>query len=231
MTLQPLLAWDCLYCQGPLLTRFERLACLCLRCQAAVPLMLEPFCGSCGISLSSEDGLCLQCREGQGPIPGVAILRSACLYVGAGQDLMQLYKADGGQALAWVWARILNCHLRRLWTPDLAIVPVPPKPANVRRRGFDPLALMLRRLPEIYRPAIHWHLLERANSKSQKELDRAERLHNLDGKIRVRPNQLVPSKILLIDDVCTTGATLSACALALRNAGSQNLNALTLFRD
>jgi predicted amidophosphoribosyltransferase len=83
-------------------------------------------------------------------------------------------------------------------------------------------------------PSANWirpDLLERSDSKSQKELNREDRLLNLKGRIRVRKGRPIPEQAILVDDVCTTGATLIACAAALREAGCRRVDALTIFRD
>jgi predicted amidophosphoribosyltransferase len=193
--------------------------------------MIPPVCGACGISLSSEDGFCLRCRENVGALPGVDRLRSACLYVGVGQDLMQAYKADGCRSLAWRWAGLLEPLLRSLWEPGLLLMAVPSRSRNWLARGFDPVGSCLRRLPADLRAALAPARLLRNESRSQKDLDRDGRLRNLEGCLRLKGVIPAGSRVLLVDDVCTTGATLSACAGVLRRAGCATVDAVTLFRD
>ena len=73
-------------------------------------------------------------------------------------------------------------------------------------------------------------LLERTGGAQQKSLDFAQRRENLRGMIRLAPgaNALLPARVLLLDDVFTTGATLDACARALREGGCRSVLGLTL---
>lgn len=107
------------------------------------------------------------------------------------------------------------------------LVPVPPAPWRRRWRGFDPaeeIALALARLTGL--PVRR--CLRRGSGPRQVGRARAARLGDPP---RVRPRRTVPAEALLVDDVQTTGATLSACAAALRSAGCRRVVALTLARS
>jgi predicted amidophosphoribosyltransferase len=229
--LQELLAWQCCGCEGPLDDDCGRLSGLCGACRLRLPRMIAPVCGICGISLSSEDGLCLRCRDSGEALPGVGRLRSACLYVGVGQDLIQAYKAEGCRSLAWLWAGLLAPLLRELREPGALLMPVPSRGRNRLARGFDPVESCLRRLPADLGAARAPARLVRSESRNQKDLDRAGRWRNLEGCIRLHGRLPPGSRVLLVDDVCTTGATLSACAAELRRCGCSAVDAVTLFRD
>jgi predicted amidophosphoribosyltransferase len=112
----------------------------------------------------------------------------------------------------------------------MSIVPVPAAKRNRRQRGFDQGLEMLRHLAPPWREACR-PCLERADGLSQKVLGRAGRLVNLQGKIRIVAGREIASRVVLVDDVCTTGATLSACAAALRMAGCLEVRAVTALRD
>ncbi len=76
------------------------------------------------------------------------------------------------------------------------------------------------------------NLLERKGKTSQKSLDYEGRIHNLRGKIHVKKYQSpMPEKVILIDDVFTTGATLEQCTVALHSAGVKEVETLTLALD
>lgn len=231
MWLQELLVWQCLLCDGTLEDPSARLVSLCPSCLERLPRMIAPVCRTCGISLSSEDGQCLRCRNSDEALPGISLLRSACLYVGVGQDLIQAYKSDGCRPLAWLWAGLLESALRELWEPGVPLVPVPCRPANRRKRGYDPVGLCLSRLTPDIRRWVDGNCLVRMASREQKELSRADRRENLAGCLAVRRGWRAPERLVLVDDVCTTGATLSACAAVLRLGGCRRVDAVTLFRD
>jgi predicted amidophosphoribosyltransferase len=106
------------------------------------------------------------------------------------------------------------------------IVPVPPAPWRLLRRGFDPAEEVAARLAMLagvpYRPC-----LARAEGPRQVGRSRSARLSSPP---RVRATQVAPAVALLVDDVQTTGATLSACAEALRGAGAARVSAVTFAR-
>jgi predicted amidophosphoribosyltransferase len=107
-----------------------------------------------------------------------------------------------------------------------AVVAVPPAPPRMRRRGFDPAgelaAALAARLDT--EPVV---CLARRGSGHQVGQRRAERIGHPP---RIEAIAAVPRSVLLIDDVLTTGATLTACAAALRSAGASRIVALTFTR-
>jgi predicted amidophosphoribosyltransferase len=120
--------------------------------------------------------------------------------------------------------------------PSEAWVPVPPRRGKIRRTGWDQVEAIARKLEQNHAGRHNEagtlpvrRCLERLPSRSQKELNRGERGKNLIGKIRcVRP---APTSALVFDDVITTGATLNACAGALKKAGTLRVYAIALFYD
>lgn len=112
-----------------------------------------------------------------------------------------------------------------------AIVPVPLHPARERERGFNQAALLADWLSErLSIPCAP--VLQRIHyTTTQTAFDRAERMRNLHGAFRLRKNANVrDSRVLLIDDVLTTGSTLSECARVLRQAGARSVYAATAAR-
>ena len=121
--------------------------------------------------------------------------------------------------------------LNELWSPESRIIGVPSLGRNIRKRGFDQVSQIISALPSKFRQAYIPKLLQRQDGLAQKTLSRLERSHNLSGKIILRPGMEVPAQVLLIDDVCTTGASLSVCAHVLQSSGCKDICALTVFRD
>lgn len=107
-----------------------------------------------------------------------------------------------------------------------ALVPVPPAPLRLLRRGFDPAERIASRLATL--SGIPYHpCLARSNGRRQVGRTRASRLARPP---RVWASDRVPAAALLVDDVQTTGATLTACAAALRGAGCERVAAVTFAR-
>jgi predicted amidophosphoribosyltransferase len=107
-----------------------------------------------------------------------------------------------------------------------SIVPVPPAPSRQRRRGFDPAGEIAAALAERLDMPLE-RCLQRRGGRRQVGRRRAERLGQPPRVSAIGP---APRSVLLIDDVLTTGATMSACAQALRAAGAARVVAVTFAR-
>jgi len=112
------------------------------------------------------------------------------------------------------------------------IIPVPLHPTRLRAREFNQSLLLADQLSRhLARPVSATNLVRTAATDPQTTLSRQERLRNLRNAFEIRrPPDLSGKRILLIDDVFTTGATLNECARSLRNAGAGPVFALTLAR-
>ena len=115
--------------------------------------------------------------------------------------------------------------------PADMIVPVPLHPRRQRDRGYNQAALLANRLGRAtclpVRPAA---LIRVRATVAQMSLNAAQRKENVDGAFRCDDLTVRGQHVLLIDDVCTTGATLDACAVALKMAGAAEVRGLTLAR-
>jgi competence protein ComFC len=111
------------------------------------------------------------------------------------------------------------------------IVPVPLHPAKRRERGFNQAELLARALSRRTRLPIVLALERVRYTTTQTALDRTERMENLRNAFRLRPGRNVRgSRVLLVDDVLTTGSTLSECARVLKKSGASSVYAATAAR-
>jgi predicted amidophosphoribosyltransferase len=200
---------------------------------AARAALAPPLCASCGRSCRVEAVLCAPCHHGLdraepllgiGP-PGLDRAWSSASHDGVARNLVAALKF---RRLLPV-AELMAARIHRL-APDHvlsgALVPVPPAPARLRRRGFDPAGELAAALAV----AAGLELvpcLARRGGRRQVGRRRGERLGSPP---IVRAVGAVPRSVLLVDDVLTTGATTSACAQALRAAGAARVVAVTFAR-
>jgi predicted amidophosphoribosyltransferase len=196
-------------------------------------LIAPPLCAACGSVRSAEQTLCDRCdtelataprvRE-PGP-PGVDLAVSASPFDGVARLIVHGLKFGRRLALADVAAEAMLRALPAGESPD-GVVPVPPGPWRWRWRGFDPaeeIAIALAQTTGLpFSPG-----LRRARGRRQVGRRRWQRLADPP---RVWTVAAAPPNALLVDDVWTTGATLAACARALRAGGSRRVVALTLAR-
>lgn len=157
--------------------------------------------------------------------PGVDLAVSASPFEGVARRVVHGLKFARRLSLAGVAA---DAMLRVLPTAELGdtVVPVPPGPLRWRWRGFDPaeeIALALAERAGLdYRPCLR-------RGRGRRQVGR-RRWQRLSEPPRVWATGQAPDHVLLVDDVWTTGATLAACAAALRSAGTRRVVALTLAR-
>ena len=196
-------------------------------------LVAPPLCSACGAAPPEGTAVCEDCRTALAPSArlieagpaAVDLAVAAAPFEGRARGVAIGLKYARRLSLARVGAEAMVRALPLDECPD-AVVPVPPGRWRWRWRGFDPaeeLALAVSELAGIpVRPC-----LCRSGGRRQVGRRRADRLSDPP---RVWARDEAPRRALLVDDVWTTGATLSACARALREAGSRRIVALTLAR-
>jgi len=116
------------------------------------------------------------------------------------------------------------------WHPTL-VVAVPLSRKRLKARGYNQSALIARELSEIMDLEYSARAISRSReTKSQVGLDPIARWHNVSRAFRAQPSQVDGHGVILVDDLITTGATLSACAEALEQAGAHVIYGLTVAR-
>ncbi len=137
------------------------------------------------------------------------------------------------KALAIPLARLLKTYLEVNPLPAEVLVPVPLHLRRLRERGYNQSSLLARELGKLTGlPVAEGFLLRSKDSPAQARAATAEaRRSNVAGAFLCRHQKLFGKQVLLIDDVCTTGATLDSCAIALRSAKVASVWGLTVARE
>jgi predicted amidophosphoribosyltransferase len=196
---------------------------LCRTCLSALPLLDGPRCARCGLPAQRPVEDCADCR---GRRLGFGSAAAALVYDGAARDLVHAFKDGGLRGLADPAAALMALVLDR---PEVDLLTwVPPDPIRQALRGYHPSRLLAEHL------ALRWDVPARPLLRGplwrrpQRGLTRARRRANVrDAFAATAP---VAGRVCLIDDVHTTGATLTAAARVLRRAGAAHVVALTLAR-
>ncbi|MDR2490818.1 MAG: ComF family protein [Spirochaetaceae bacterium] len=231
----------CALCGEPLFNRREAVYGICQDCAAHFDMScpLEKRCRVCGKPLISEHDICIGCRNREKPpaYDGVLVLYP---YIGSGRSLLSAYKFGNHRPLARFFAEKLYRHVQdaeagigRLFREggsfaDWQWVPAPTRAGKLKEKGWDQIALIARVLERDYSLPIS-RCLKRLNSQSQKELGKQSRQTNLVGHIIAAGP--VPRRVILFDDVYTTGSTLNVCAGVLKEHGAEHVFGLCLFYD
>ncbi len=202
---------------------------LCIGCGQKLPRLLPPICQRCG-KPESSGGLCSTCWGCQTAISGV---RSPFRFDGVMRRAIHELKYRNLKAISGSLAELLAAYLRDNPVPGEVLVPVPLHPRRLRERGYNQSSLLALELARRTGLAVVEDGLYRSkDSPSQAQTTTVEdRRGNVADAFACRNSKLSGKQVLLVDDVCTSGATLEACAAALRAAGAASVWGLTLARE
>lgn len=204
---------------------------LCPRCSALLAPRLGGYCPRCGMCYADPLAPvypCLACRTVPPPWSALAFHG---LYAGTLKELVHRHKFSHDHGLGL----ILRSLIRQAWEvhgldrPD-CIVPVPMLPGKVLRRGFNQSVELSRMLGKVMGQPPHVRVLRKTrDTMAQSSLGRSGRHRNVVGAFAASP-KLAGRHALLVDDVMTTGATLTACTRACLEAGAAQVDIFVLAR-
>lgn len=195
---------------------------LCGPCRAELPYLPQGVCARCA-SHPGPHG-CRGCRRLS---PALGWVRAPFAYAGAARTAVLTLKFRSGRYLTPLMGELLCDRLSELQFDT--VVPVPLSPERQRLRGFNQASLLAEHV-SVRLNAPLMTALSRADRPSQRSLGESGRLSNLRGAFTCC-RDVGGERILLVDDVVTTGATASACADALAHAGASRICVLAFARD
>jgi ComF family protein len=200
---------------------------LCLDCRAELPYLPSGLCARCSTHRTAA-GACSACRRLS---PTVSAIYAAFAYQGAARTAVVTLKFRSARYLAPLMGDLLCEHLESRPVRAELVVPVPLAPKRLRQRGFNQAALLAERVAPSLQGEVA-DVLRRADRPAQVGLGAAQRLSNLAGAFECPdPAAIKGRNVVLVDDVVTTGATISACADTLADAGAGRVRVLVFARD
>ncbi len=207
---------------------------LCEKCMQGIGFISPPLCPRCGMPFEGGQGsehLCDQCIAEEKPF---AVARSMARYEGSLHDAIQKFKYRGKTGIGTALGNILADFVSGVWDMrafDL-VIPAPLHISRLRERGFNQAVILSQPISRRFRIPLDFSSLQRIRfTPPQVGMGRHERSFNVKGAFAVKNHLAVVGKrILLVDDVYTTGSTLTECSHVLADAGAAAVAVLTLAR-
>ena len=209
---------------------------LCPDCRRSIEKLKDPRCPLCArpvaasknASPSERKSACTLCSRQPLRLDGTT---SAAVFDGVMRQAVHALKYRGCTQLASPLAEFLVDAWNRAGYDADFIIPVPLHPRRLKERGYNQSILLATEFARRVDMPVRTDMLVRTRrTEAQTQLGAAERRSNVAGAFATRGSAVSGHSVLLIDDVCTTGSTLQACADALRDAGAKRVFGLTLSR-
>ena len=188
---------------------------LCHNCKNNITT--EPFVGCVLCGAISPEGLC---AEHDVPICKAWVVSERRTVL---KRVIDAYKFENVKVASSTLVKLLNDTLPLL-PVDTVIVPIPTASSHVRQRGYDHLGVLARQLSGVREmPVVH--LLQRSSAKTQHELNKLERQQEAEGAFHINklPMIGISTPLLILDDIITTGSTVTSAAQVLANAGYKTI--------
>ena len=221
---------ECRICKKTL--EVGNLTYICPECFTRIRFIKEPYCLKCGRPLRPfEDRICKNCQKEKRYFKKIC---SISLYQGVMREAILLLKYQKVKALISPLGKLLLKYCQEnLKINDFDLVlPVPLYRSKRKEREFNQAEVFARMIAEHYSlPLAQENLLRIRDTRTMSGLNPEERRRNVKGAFSVKRQEEVKNKrILLIDDICTTGATVDECSKVLLTAGVKEVTVLTLAR-
>ena len=201
---------------------------ICSSCLKSLPRITPPLCPRCGIP-QAGDRTCSDCKN----LRAIDGIRSPFKFEGVMRQAIHQLKYGNIRALVMPLGKLLYDVLVLNPMPGKVLVPVPLHPKRLKERGYNQSSLLARELSKLTNlPILDSCLIRvRPTLPQAKTSTGAERRSNVEGAFSSHDGKLQGKGVLLVDDVSTSGATLDACAQALKASGVTSVWGLTLARE
>lgn len=196
-------------------------------------LIFPPRCEIC--KKDSKEPLCTECFSQIKFMKPHLGIHCVSTYDGVLRKALHRFKFKKRKALAEALGIVMVKYLSNAETLEIknidSIIPVPLHKKRLRERGFNQAELLARIIGRYFEKPVSLALERIINTKAQFDLPREERFKNITGAFKVADIRSVfNKKVLLLDDIYTTGSTIAECSKALRIAGARRIEVLTLSR-
>lgn len=222
----------CIICGGSPEGRGE--TPFCSECFTKVSFIRPPLCTCCGLQFTGAGSVNHLCGECISKKPFFSTARALGIYDTILLDTIHLFKYSGRILIGELIGRVMAEHrYDSLSIPEFSlIIPVPLHPKKLRERGFNQSLVLGRQIAKKFAIPLDFGTLKRRiDTKPQVNLGKSERIKNVKGAFMVKEKERIEGKkILLVDDVYTTGSTVNECARVLREAKASDVAVLTLAR-
>lgn len=201
---------------------------LCADCVQTLPWLQEPLCPLCGQMMTRSAERCFECVKD--PLP-ITQIRAAFRFADPIPHIIHQFKYENQFALATPLAALMAEAWPQWQTAVNLIIPIPMHKARQRKRGYNQSALLAQKFSQHIGQPYNEKALQRIrHTRPQVGLSGRARLANLNGAFGVNGRSVHNKDILLIDDVCTTGATLVVATKTLLAAGANSVSGYCLAR-
>jgi ComF family protein len=201
---------------------------------SAVTFLDKPWCKRCGVPFAYPAFEDVECPACLARAPAFSKARSAFVYDAVSRPLVLSLKHAGRTDALAAYGRWMARAGAELLRDADGLIPVPLHSGRLRKRRFNQSLLLAKAVSKASGVRLEPHILARIRDTStQGGLSAKGRARNVAGAFKVRrgrDDRVQGRRLVIIDDVHTTGATLSACARALKRAGAEDVTAITLAR-
>ena len=213
--------YHCLICQNKTSKPFRSI------CQGCRNLLSHPKydCTQCGSELQQEHKLCGNCQKAS---PYFSQVKYACVYQQPIDNWVKSLKFSGKIHMSRLFAEAMLAQLNQ-YDSCYTLMPVPLHVSRLRKRGYNQAYEIAKELAKISQFKLNNCLIRTKNTAMQAQLKLNQRAKNISKAFSVK-NSLEDKKIILIDDVMTSGYTLNECAKTLFKAGAEDVKVLVFAR-